>query len=382
MTNDEILMPNQLCSRIQRGRARLRRAVTRSNQGSTESHPTVVIHSSFVLRHWTFFIGGFSGLLLILIPSLSLPEISVLMPTYNYASYLPEAIASVLAQDFQDFELLIVDDCSSDDTAGAVKPFCDRDTRVRFAVNPSNLGMVNNWKKCLDQARGRHIKFLFGDDKLSDPRALGKLLALLRDNPSATLAASARTILDEKSNVIEIVRPLRDGCHNGRKIIAECLNENANLIGEPSAVMFRKKDAEKNFDPKHRQIVDLEMWFHLLENGDLACTREPLCAFRRHARQQSALNDASGLTRQEHALFFVNYAMKEWLPAKSKFSALYALRRLRRKTPGPISPELSEAGDRLSAQLGRGNYLFHWMFYKLTIPLKNLNRSMEKKSNF
>jgi glycosyltransferase involved in cell wall biosynthesis len=311
---------------------------------------------------------------------LSLPEISVLMPTYNYASYLPEAIESVLAQDFRDFELLIVDDCSSDDTAGVVKPFCGRDARVQFAVNPSNLGMVNNWKKCLEQSRGQYIKFLFGDDKLSDPRALGKMIALLRANPAATLAASARNILDEKSNVIDIVRPLPGGCHNGRKIIAECLNENANLIGEPSAVMFRKKDAGSGFEEKYRQIVDIEMWFHLLEKGDLACTREPLCAFRQHARQQSALNDASGLTRKEHALFFANYATKPWLPPKSKFSALYALRRLRRKTPGAIGPELSEAEQRLAGQLGQGSYLFHWMLYKLTIPFHNLNRSLERTS--
>ena len=325
-----------------------------------------------------FWVGGLQVPILVLFKSLSLPEISVLMPTYNYASYLPEAIASVLAQEFRNFELLIVDDCSSDNTAVVVKPFCARDARVQFASNPANLGMVNNWQKCLEQARGRHIKFLFGDDKLPDPGALGKLLALLQNNPSATLAASARTILDEKSNVIEIVRPLTDGCHNGRKIIADCLNENANLIGEPSAVMFRKKAAGSGFDPKYRQIVDIEMWFHLLESGDLAYTREALCSFRQHARQQSALNDASGLTRQEHALFFANYATKPWLPARSKFSALYALRRIGRKNPGAFGPELSEAEKRLAAQFGLGSYILQWMFYRLTIPFYNLNRSMEK----
>ena len=65
---------------------------------------------------------------------MSAPEISVLLPTYNYASYLPEAIESVLAQDFRDFELLIIDDCSSDNTAAVVKPYC-ADGRVRFEVN-------------------------------------------------------------------------------------------------------------------------------------------------------------------------------------------------------------------------------------------------------
>src|SRR5580658_942536 len=113
------------------------------------------------------------------------PSVSVLMPTYNYAGFLPEAVESVLAQDFRDFELLIVDDCSSDNTAEVVRPFCSRDARVHFAINSTNLGMADNWNHCLDQARGEYIKFLFGDDKLFHRQALGKMLALMGRHPSA-----------------------------------------------------------------------------------------------------------------------------------------------------------------------------------------------------
>ncbi len=309
---------------------------------------------------------------------LSLPEISVLMPTYNYASYLPEAIASVLAQDFQDFELLILDDGSSDNTAEVVKPFCARDARVHFAAHPANLGMVANWNESLKRAKGRHIKFLFGDDKLCDPQALTKMITLLRNNPTATLAASARTILDAQSNAIDIWRPLPNGCHNGRKIIAACLIENANLVGEPSSVLFRKADAQRGFDPKFRQIVDVEMWFHLLEQGDLAYTREPLCAFRQHARQQSAVNDDQGLAWKEHLLFFSNYATKPGFSRKVRFSALFALRRSRRKKPDPFHRELLDTEKRLINQLGKTWYALHSIWYKLTIPLHNLKRAMEK----
>ena len=311
------------------------------------------------------------------------PRVSVLIPTYNYARFLPEAIESVLAQDFQDFELLIADDGSTDDTAEVVRPFCARDGRVRFSAHAANLGMVNNWNHCLHQARGEYIKFLFGDDKLSDPRALSKMVALLREHPSATLAASARIFLDEDSNVLEIRRTLPDGCHNGRKIMAACVMEDANLIGEPSAVLFRKKDGGRGFDPKYRQIVDLEMWFYLLEKGDLAYTREPLCAFRQHARQQSAVNDACGLARKEHALFFTHSLANPWMPRKARFSALFAMRRLRRKTPTAVGPELLEAEQRLAVQLGQGWYLFHWMLYRLAVPFHNLNRSIRiRKARF
>ncbi|MGD0815395.1 MAG: glycosyltransferase family 2 protein [Verrucomicrobiota bacterium] len=309
---------------------------------------------------------------------MSSPEISVLMPTYNYASYLPEAIASVLSQDFQDFELLIVDDASTDNTVEVVNPFCVRDARVRLTVNSANLGMVNNWNNCLKEARGKYIKYLFGDDKLSDPQALTKLITLLRNNPGATLAASARAILDEKSNMTGIWRPLPDGCHNGRKVISACLIENGNMVGEPSSVLFRKADVQRGFDPRFRQIVDIEMWFHLLEQGDLAYTREPLCAYRLHARQQSAVNDNEGVAWKEHLLFFSRYATKPGFSRQARFSALFALRRSRQKKPGPFHAELLDTEHRLASQLGGIWYALHWIWYRLTIPLRNLRRSMEK----
>lgn len=300
------------------------------------------------------------------------------MPTYNYASYLPEAIESVLAQDFRDFELIIIDDCSSDNTAEVVRPFC-ADPRVRFEINPSNLGMVNNWKKCLEQARGAYIKFLFGDDKLAGSSALGKFAALLRDHPTAMLAASARKIMDDKSRIIDVWSPLPNGPHNGREIISACLRENANLIGEPTAVMFRKKDAARSFDPKYRQIVDVEMWFHLLEQGGLAYTREPLCVFRQHARQQSAVNDNEGVAWKEHLLFFSNYAARADFSREVRFSALFALRRSRRKNPGAFHDELAETEKRLARLLGEGCYRLYWVKYKLMRPFLNLVRWLNQR---
>jgi glycosyltransferase involved in cell wall biosynthesis len=317
------------------------------------------------------------------IPGNHTPAISVLIPTYNYARFLPEAIESVLAQDFRDFELLIVDDCSTDDTAGVVRPFCARDERVHFAVNPSNLGMVNNWNHCLEQARGRYIKFLFGDDRLCHPQALGKMAALLEQHPSATLAASARIILDENSKVVDVWRPLAEGCHNGRKIITAYLMENGkNLVGEPSAVLFRKSDARRGFDAGYRQMVDVEMWFHLLTKGDLAYTREPLCAFRCHPLQQTELNTLTGVGWKEGALFVSSYAVQTQFPREVVFPILFHLRRSRGKNPDATSPEMLEWQRRLASRWGRGWRWFYWLYcirYRLIKPFRNLAHSVQKR---
>ena len=311
------------------------------------------------------------------------PKVSVLIPTYNYARYLPEAIESVLAQDLPDLELLIVDDCSSDNTSEVVKPYCAKDPRVQFYANTANVGMVNNWNNCLKQARGEYIKFLFGDDKLWRPQALSKMVGLLERHPSAVLAASARAILDEHSKIVDVWRSFGDGCHDGRKVIEACLMQNGkNVVGEPSAVMFRKRDAERGFDPGYQQIVDVEMWFHLLERGDLAYSRAPLCAFRCHSLQQTERNTSSGVAWDEHVLFLSNYSIQAWLPRKVVFPILYPIRRFARKYSAMSSKELMQCEERLTSRWGKGWRWSYWLYcisYRLAKPLRNLSHSMEKR---
>jgi len=218
------------------------------------------------------------------------PKISVLLPTYNYARFLPSAIESILAQTFRDFELIIADDASPDHTAGILAHYAAVDARIRPHFHRSNLGMVRNWNWCLQQARGDYIKFLFADDLLAAPNALAQQAALLDAHPHATLAASPRLLIDSCNNFTGCWDDLTPGLHAGAPLIARCLRTRRNLIGEPSAVMFRRRDASRGFDLSLRQIVDLEMWFHLLLRGDLVYTKTPLVAFRRHADQQTAVN--------------------------------------------------------------------------------------------
>ena len=170
----------------------------------------------------------------------------MLIPTYNYVRYLPEAIESVLEQDWRDLELLISDDCSTDGSGEVIAQYAAKDSRIRFQIHPTNLGMVQNWNWCLSEARGEYIKFLFGDDKLACPQALGKLLQLLAANTSVALAASARYVIGEHSEVLETWDHFcTPGVHSSPEVIARCLEEDRNLIGEPSAVLFRRRDAAR-----------------------------------------------------------------------------------------------------------------------------------------
>ncbi len=283
----------------------------------------------------------------------------------------------MLQQDFCDIEVLIADDCSSDGSRDIILRYCAKDSRIRGVVHPVNLGMVVNWNYCLKQARGRFIKYLFGDDALPDRQALTKLRALLERHPGASLAASARIILDSRSNVIAVNRTLAPGLHPGKKLITASLLEGGNLIGEPSAVMFRREEAQRGFDPAYRQLVDLEMWFHLLERGDLIYTPEPLCGFRRHALQQTAVNN-SQFSIRELLMLVSSYGAKAWIPESQRLDILYRVRRGLRRDPGAAS-QFEELERRHAGGTGTPNYLPAKIKYALARPLENLRRAWQQR---
>ena len=117
----------------------------------------------------------------------SAPAATIAMVTYNSGKYLRAAIDSVLAQDFPDFELLICDDASKDDTWEIAASYSDR--RIRTYRNDTNLGEYLNRNKALGLARGKHLMFLDGDDYLY-PQGLGYMVGMMRQFPSAGFASA------------------------------------------------------------------------------------------------------------------------------------------------------------------------------------------------
>ncbi len=243
-----------------------------------------------------------------------IPKVSICMPTYNFDRYLPEAIESVLMQSYGDFEFIIIDDCSKDNSVEVIKRYAEKDNRIIFKVNERNIGMVPNWNLCLESSRGDYIKFIFGDDLLSSDKALLRMASILDSNNKIVLVASARNVVDEQSNIVELLSEYRETIeYPGTRIIQDCLLEQKNKIGEPSVVMFRKKCAMRGFDNGYRQAVDLEMWFHILEQGNFAYIDEPLCSFRDHAKQQTKVNVARITFADEAFQLLKDYANKHYV---------------------------------------------------------------------
>lgn len=307
------------------------------------------------------------------------PLVSVCMPTYNGAKFVAEAIESVLHQDFADFELLIIDDCSSDETGEIIERFCRQDARVRAIYNSSNLGMVENWNACLVRARGRYLHYLFGDDLISSPDALSRMVEILENNRSVSLVASSRHLIDSRSERRGLISFFGNGSvTDGSSVIRRCLLEQKNLIGEPSVVMFRREDALRGFDARYRQFVDLEMWFHLLEQGSFAFIGEPLASFRVHDAQQTRKNVAALLHVEEMFMLLDEYLQRVPLKMSSavvaflRYNLNYRIWKAHKN--GIVS--LDEAKKRIGRRLNFNRFLFFMPAYKIFSPLWKLGKAL------
>ncbi|MCP9907925.1 glycosyltransferase [Cyanobium sp. BA5m-21] len=136
-----------------------------------------------------------------MVPTQPPPLVSVLMLTRNHEAYLQQAIASVQAQSFQDWELLIGEDASSDGTAQVAAAAAAADPqRIQVLSSPKGaLGFHHNFARLLAQARGAFVAFLEGDDYWIEPTKLAAQLALLHANPSLSFCGGRTLVLDQRS---------------------------------------------------------------------------------------------------------------------------------------------------------------------------------------
>lgn len=130
-----------------------------------------------------------------------MPKVSIGLPVYNGSNYLPAAITSLLAQTYEDFELIICDNASTDDTEAICLEFARKDRRIRYYRNDINLGAAPNFNKCVDLANGEYFKWAAHDD-LCLPDYLRQCVAALDENDSAVLCHSGIGVIDASGKTI------------------------------------------------------------------------------------------------------------------------------------------------------------------------------------
>jgi glycosyltransferase involved in cell wall biosynthesis len=305
------------------------------------------------------------------------PLVSVLVPVYNGEKYLAQCLDSILAQDFTEMEILIADDGSKDGSRDLIQRYAAKDSRIRWWRNPKNLGLAGNFNACLRAARNDYIKYVLQDDVLVSPSAIRLMVQALDQDPAVSLVGSGSYVIDGDSKRLELRNAFRrSGVMDGKAAIMRCLARNGNLIGEPSVVMFRREQAARGYDERYKQLIDLDFWFHLLEQGRFAYLAEPLCAFRQHRDQQTAVNRQSGAHVQDELMLAQYWLSRPWLGEAAGRRVLFEqIYNLRKHHGERARPFVGDVMDSLHAKW----YVLYWIEHKVSSPFRNLRRWLRKR---
>jgi glycosyltransferase involved in cell wall biosynthesis len=205
-----------------------------------------------------------------------MPRVSVIIPTYNQASYLPEAIRSVLGQTFQDFEIIVVNDGSTDNTSQEMVNFSD--PRIRY-FSQENRGPSAARNTGILASVGEYIAFLDSDDVWL-PRKLELQVELLDSKPEAALVYSDACLFDDRTGAV--TGKFLDGkrVFSG-KVLKHLLS--VQFI-KTSTVVVRRGVFETvgRFDESMREVQDREMWLRIAHQFNIEGTDIPLVMVRAH----------------------------------------------------------------------------------------------------
>ena len=217
----------------------------------------------------------------------SIPLVSVIMPVYNAERYLSEAVESILSQTFADFELITIEDCSTDGSRAILKSFAEKDKRVLVLENESNLGVTPTLNRGLANAHGELIARMDADD-ISLPERLEKQVAFLEANPEVGLVSGDALAIDAQgSTVPEAFALIREPGYIKWLLHFTC------PITHP-AVMGRKEFFEQagGYDPEILYAEDYDLWQRMSQFARLSNLPDVLIKKRAH-------NQTIGVTRRE-----------------------------------------------------------------------------------
>lgn len=218
------------------------------------------------------------------------PLVSVVMPAYNAARYIEGSIRSVMAQTVTDWELIVVDDCSDDDTCRIVQTLAAADPRIRLVRSEANSGVAKTRNRAMDLARGQYVAFLDSDD-IWYPKKLEKQIALMEDKRAELSYTSYRLVAASDR------KPISDYLVPEETSFADMLGQNR--IGCSTVVMTRELADRHRFttDFYHEDYV---LWLRMLQDGvKMAGVPEILVDYRYYPTSKAGNKLASAKHRWE-----------------------------------------------------------------------------------
>ncbi|XDD45033.1 glycosyltransferase family 2 protein [Leptospira sp. WS39.C2] len=212
-----------------------------------------------------------------------MPKVSVIMPAYNAVLYLEESVNSLLNQTFKDWELLLVDDCSKDNTLTIANEIAKKDSRIHVVPKEKNSGSADTRNKGIELAKGEYIAFLDADD-VWESDFLENMIAYMEKNHSPFSFASYR-IIDE--NGFEFCHPfiVKSKVFTYNDLLFY------NRVGLLTAIYHVPSVGKKYFDPSLKSLRDdYALWLDILRDGKMAYANSAILARYRVRRGAATSN--------------------------------------------------------------------------------------------
>lgn len=220
----------------------------------------------------------------------TLPKVSVIVPNYNHARYLKERIDSILNQTFQDFELILLDDCSTDNSLEVLSAYCNNPHVSHILSNAKNSGSpFMQWEKGIRIAKGKYIWIAESDDK-AENRFLERTVEALEKHPEAQLCLTGSHLIDTYGNSLhssEFDQWVEDGQiyeypslqYLRKKLLSQ------NTVYNASMVLFRRENCLENITPAYKEMRycgDWLFWIEQARKGYVIEIHQKLNFFRKH----------------------------------------------------------------------------------------------------
>ncbi|WP_417589016.1 glycosyltransferase family 2 protein [Owenweeksia hongkongensis] len=262
-------------------------------------------------------------------PSLAtMPKVSVIIPNYNHAAYLPQRIESVLAQTFTDFELIILDDKSPDNSREVINGYAGLNPNIKTVFNTENTGSTfSQWNKGAEMATGEYLWFAESDD-YCEPTLLEELVPLLNNNPDVGIAYAQTYLVNEESQImnsysknLEFIYKTKewekDFVKPGKEAGKDWLYFH-NPIPNASGAIIRKSVYMDigMADTSMKLNGDWFLYAKILTHSNLAFCAKHLNYFRVHEHTQRHRARATGQVYNE--IITINNYLREHIPGSDK----------------------------------------------------------------
>ena len=294
------------------------------------------------------------------------PLISVILPSYNVKAYLAQSIESILQQSFTDFELILIDNASTDGSDQILKSFTD--PRIRLYINESNIGYTRSLNRGLSLARGRYIARMDADD-ISQKTRFEKQVKFLESNPDYGIIGCSYHVINAEGKIVGT----RHMPENDLEIRWK------NLLCSPfchPAVMIRKSILDQHqftFDVEKEPAEDYHLWNKIISHSQGFNLAETLVHYRIHGKNESTLRAEEQQRQIESiSLTHIQQAFPDFSISPEEVKALRKLVIFEPGQSTPLSPELLTMATEL--------YLTLWKRFSNKYSEVNNNRFFQQKS--